>query len=147
MNDEYYMRLALAEAKKAAAKDEIPIGACVVMYDEVLASNHNRTRELNDPLAHAELLVLQELMRKGCKYLYECTLYVTLEPCMMCAGAIILAKVGKVVYGAKDPKSGVAGSVLNVFLDKNYNHHPELKSGVLAEECALLLTDFFKKKR
>lgn len=141
------MRVALKEAEKAAAQDEIPIGACVVMYDVVLVSNHNRTWELGDPLAHAELLVLQELMEKNCKYLYECTLYVTLEPCLMCAGAIILAKVGRVVYGAKDPKSGVAGSLLNVFQDKGYNHHPELKSGVLAAECALLLTDFFHKKR
>ena len=141
------MRVALKEAEAAAAQDEIPIGACVVHKDQIVAQNHNRTQELNDPLAHAELLVINELMTKGSKYLYDCTLYVTLEPCLMCAGAIILAKVGRVVYGAKDPKSGVAGSLLNVFQDKSYNHHPELKSGVLAAECALLLTDFFHKKR
>ncbi len=103
--------------------------------------------QLKDPSAHAEKLVLDAALAKGYKYLYDCTLYITLEPCLMCSGLIILCKVGRVVFGAADPKSGVAGSVLNVLADKSFNHRPELKRGVLADECALLLTDFFKNKR
>jgi len=144
---EYYMELALAEAQKAAEADEIPVGACLVRGDEIILLEHNRTRELNNPLAHAEKLILDKMQSRGEKYFQDYTLYVTLEPCLMCAGMLIWARMGTVVYGATDPKAGVAGSIYNVFRDKSFNHHPTLISGLLAEPCAMVLTNYFKKKR
>lgn len=147
MTDIKYMQIALQEAEKAAQEDEIPVGACLVRDGEVLLKNHNRTRQMQNPLAHAEKLILDEAQKRGDKYLQDCTLYVTLEPCPMCAGSIILARVGRLVFGCSDPKSGAAGGVFNLIQDRNLNHNPEMKRGVLEDKCALLLTDFFKKKR
>lgn len=147
MNDEYYMSIALAEAQKAAAEDEIPVGACLVRDGDIILKDHNRTRAQQNPLAHCEKLILDEAQNMGLKYLQDCTLYVTLEPCLMCSGMIIHSRVGRVVYGASDPKTGTCGSVYQALLDKNFNHHPELVRGVLARDCALVLTDFFHNKR
>jgi len=147
MNDEYYMQIALAEARAAANEDEIPIGACLVMENEVIEREHNRTRQLHNPLAHCEKLSLDTAPKKGIKYLHNCTLYVTLEPCLMCSGMIILSRLYRLVYGASDPKAGACGSIYQALLDKSFNHHPLLKRGVLADECAFVLTDFFQNKR
>jgi tRNA(adenine34) deaminase len=147
MTDLHFMTEALGEAMRAAAEDEVPVGACLVRDGEIVLRNHNRTKQLNNPLAHAEKLILDEAEAMGIKYLQDYTLYVSLEPCLMCSGAIILARVGRVVYGCADPKAGAAGSIYQTFLDKSFNHHPALKTGVLSDQCALVLTDFFKNKR
>ena len=147
MNDEYYMNIALKEAHKAAAEDEIPVGACLVRDGEIILKEHNRTRLQQNPLAHCEKLILDEAQKMGLKYLQDCTLYVTLEPCLMCSGMIIHSRLGRVVYGASDPKTGTCGSVYQTLKDKHFNHRPELKRGVLAADCALVLTDFFQNKR
>lgn len=142
-----FMRIALAEARLAQAENEIPVGACLVRDGKIILQDHNRTRQLANPLAHAEKLILDQAQNMGLKYLQDCTLYVTLEPCLMCSGMIILSRLGSLVFGAYDPKAGAAGSIYNTLLDKSFNHHPTLIRGVLAEECALVLTDFFKNKR
>ena len=141
------MDIALSEAKKAFDKDEIPIGAVLVKNDELIAKNHNRTNQLNNALAHAEKLAIEKTISSQEKFLYEYTLYVTVEPCLMCTGMIIWARLGKVVFGCYDPKAGAVGSVYNALLDKNFNHHPEVISGIREKECSELLTIFFKNKR
>ena len=147
LQDEEYMRLALAQARLAAAQQETPIGAVLVWEGEVVAAAYNR-RELDKrAIAHAEILAIDEACRKlGGWRLHKATLYVTLEPCPMCAGAIINARVKRVVYGAADPKAGCCGSVTDLFREP-FNHHPEVTGGVLAEESAALLTSFFKRLR
>ncbi|HNQ43130.1 MAG TPA: nucleoside deaminase [Candidatus Cloacimonadota bacterium] len=147
MTHEYFMNLALLEAEKAVLANEIPVGACLVKDGELIILEHNRTRELRNPLAHAEKLILDTMLARGEKYFYDYTLYITLEPCLMCAGMLIWARMGTVVYGAADPKAGAAGSIYNVFRDKSFNHHPKLISGILAEPCAMVLTNYFRKKR
>lgn len=147
MNDELFMNIALDEARLALTEDEIPVGACLVRDGVVVIQNHNRTRQLNNPLGHAEKLILDSAQSMGLKYLQDCTLYVTLEPCLMCSGMIILSRVGRVVYGCSDPKAGASGSIYQTLLDKSFNHHPEIKRGVLGAQCALILTDFFRNKR
>ena len=141
------MRLALAQARLAAAQQETPIGAVLVWEGEVVAAAYNR-RELDKrAIAHAEILAIDEACRKlGGWRLHKATLYVTLEPCPMCAGAIINARVKRVVYGAPDRKAGCCGSVTDLFREP-FNHHPEVTGGVLAEESAALLTSFFKRLR
>ena len=145
--DEMYMRLALEQAKIAASQDETPIGAVLVWDGEVVASAYNR-RELDKrATAPAEILAIEEACRKlGGWRLHKATLYVTLEPCPMCAGAIINARIKRVVYGAPDRKAGCCGSVTDLFRER-FNHHPEVCGGVLAEESAALLTSFFKRLR
>ncbi len=145
--DEAYMRLALEQAKLAATLGETPIGAVLVWEDEVIAQTCNR-RELDKlATAHAELLAINEACRKlGGWRLHKATLYVTLEPCPMCAGAIINARIKRVVYGASDRKAGCCGSILDLFREP-FNHHPEVTGGVLAEESAALLSGFFKRLR
>jgi tRNA(adenine34) deaminase len=146
--DEYFMRLALREAQAAAAHDDVPIGAVVVHDGEVIASGHNERELRQDPTAHAELLALREASRVlGSWRLLETVLYVTLEPCAMCAGAIVLARVPRVVYGTTDPKAGAAGSVLDVLAEPRLNHRPIVAGGLLAAECAALLVDFFGSRR
>jgi tRNA(adenine34) deaminase len=145
MTDEYYMIQALKEAKKAFEADEVPVGAVVVVHDKIIARGYNMVERLNDPTAHAEMIALTSAFNSlGSKYLPEATLYVTVEPCIMCAGAIYWGKVGKIVYGANDEKNGYRKSV-----DSNWPFHPkaELIRGVLKEECAQLMKDFFKTKR
>jgi tRNA(adenine34) deaminase len=143
------MRLALTEAKDAPATGDVPIGAVVVGADgAVLGRGRNAREALGDPTAHAEMLALRSAAdsRPGWR-LSGCTLVVTLEPCTMCAGAAVLARVDAVVYGAADPKAGAAGSLLDVVRDRRLNHRPEVVSGVLAEECGALLRNFFEGQR
>lgn len=146
-SDEYWMKIALEEAEKAFREDEIPVGAVLVKDNQIAAKNHNRTNRLKNNLAHAEKLVIEEVISAGEKYLYDYTLYVTVEPCLMCAGMIIWARVGKVVFGTYDEKAGAVGSVYNVLQDKSFNHRPEVVNGVLAEESSRLMKNFFRSKR
>ena len=141
----YWMKLALDEAVKAKNIGEIPVGAVIVKNNRVIASSHNLTNKI-DQVSHAEKLVIDKALKYN-KYLYDCTLYVTLEPCSMCAGAIILSRIGKVVFGASDEKGGAVGSLYNLLSDKRMNHNPIVISGVMAEESSLLLKEFFEEKR
>jgi tRNA(adenine34) deaminase len=151
MNDphEIFMALALAEAKKAGQIDEVPIGAVLVAESrEVLSLAHNRTITSTDPTAHAEIIVLREAARKLSNYrLLNTTLYVTVEPCIMCMGAIIHARVSKLVFGAADPKWGAAGSLYNFAGDNRLNHQLEIIGGVCQEESAACVQEFFRSKR
>lgn len=147
-DDVYFMRLALREAQRALAHDDVPIGAVLIHGGEVLAAAHNERELRGDPTAHAEILALREASRAlGSWRLLDCTLYVTLEPCAMCAGATVLARVPRVVFGATDPKAGAAGSVLEVLSEPRLNHRPEVLSGVLAPDCGQLLSGFFASRR
>jgi tRNA(adenine34) deaminase len=146
--EEHFMRLALREAERAADHDDVPIGAVVVREGEVLAAAGNERELRNDPTAHAEVLALREAgVKLGGWRLPDSVLYVTLEPCAMCAGAIVLARMPRVVYGTPDPKAGAAGSVLDVLGEPRLNHRPEVASGLLAAESAGLLQAFFSSRR
>lgn len=143
-----FMRRALLEAKKAYLKGEVPVGAIIVADGQVVARAHNRKEELQDPTAHAEMLAIREAAtRLGSWRLLGTTMYVTLEPCAMCAGALVLARVERLVYGTPDPKAGAAGSVTNLVQHDALNHRLEVTSGVLQEECAALLQQFFADLR
>ncbi len=147
MEHRKFMTLALSEAEKAKEKGEIPVGAVIVKNGEVIAKAHNETEEKNSSLAHAELLAIKEAMEKeNAKYLTDCTLYVTLEPCPMCMGALLHARVGSIVFGAYDEKTGSAGSKTD-FSDFSFFRKPRIMGGYMEEECAELLTDFFSKLR
>ena len=142
------MARALAQAVIAAEEQEVPVGAVVTMPDGSIVEEHNRTRQTGDPTAHAEVLALREAARRlGDWRLVDCTLYVTLEPCAMCAGAIVLARVPRVVFAAADPKAGFCGSLGDLVRDDRLNHRVELESGVLADESARLLKSFFEVRR
>jgi tRNA(adenine34) deaminase len=142
------MEVATAQAATAAAIGEIPVGAAVVRAGQLLAAAHNRTVADNDPTAHAEVLAIREALRtSGSDRLVDATLYVTLEPCAQCAGAIVLAKVGRVVFGAWDPKAGMAGSVHDLLRHPRLNHRPEVIGGVREDECSGFLVDFFRSRR
>jgi tRNA(adenine34) deaminase len=146
--DEYFMRLALREAERALEHDDIPVGAIVVLDGEVVGTGHNEREVRADPTAHAELIALRDAARAlGTWRVLDTVLYVTLEPCAMCAGAIVLARVPRVVFGASDPKAGAAGSVLDVLNEPRLNHRPQVESGLLAEESADLLRSFFASRR
>lgn len=146
-NDAYFMGLALKLAKQAAALGEVPVGAVVVRGGEVVGSGYNRRESGKNALAHAELAAIDEACRNlGGWRLWQCDLYVTLEPCPMCTGAIINSRIVRVVYGASDPKAGCCGSVIDLTA-LPFNHKPQLVGGVRAEECAALLSDFFKTLR
>jgi tRNA(adenine34) deaminase len=146
--DEYFMRLALREAERALDHDDVPIGAVLVHGGEVIAAAPNERELRGDPTAHAEMLVLRAGSEKlGGWRLLDTVLYVTLEPCAMCAGAIVLARVPRVVYGADDPKAGAAGSVLDVMAEPRLNHRPDVAGGLLAGEAADLLRAFFAERR
>jgi tRNA(adenine34) deaminase len=146
--DEYFMRLALREAERALEHDDVPIGAVLVHEGEVLAAARNERELRGDPTAHAEVLALREASgRLGTWRLLDTVLYVTLEPCAMCAGAIVLARVPRVVYAADDPKAGAAGSVLDVLAEPRLNHRPVVDGGLLAAEAAELLRAFFASRR
>ena len=146
--DEKYMREALRQARKAYKLDETPIG-CVIVHDgQIIGRGYNRRNTDKSPLAHAEISAIKKASRKlGDWRLEECTLYVTLEPCQMCAGAIIQSRVTRVVVGCMNPKAGCAGSVLNLLDVKAFNHQAELTTGVLEEECSALMTGFFRELR
>jgi len=147
-DDEQGMRAALREAQAAADHDEVPVGAVVVHDGMIIGRGHNQVEALNDATAHAEILAIGaassalESWRLG-----DCTLYVTLEPCAMCAGAMVLARVTRLVYGAADPKAGACGSVLDVIGERRLNHQVQVTSGVLADEASALLKEFFARKR
>ena len=146
--DKEFMRAAIEEAGKALAHDDVPVGAVVVHQGEIVGAGHNERERRQDPTAHAETLALQAAARRrGSWRLLDCVLYVTLEPCAMCAGAIVLARVPRVVYGTADPKAGAAGSVLDVLAEPRLNHRPLVEGGVLAAECAALLRDFFAARQ
>jgi tRNA(adenine34) deaminase len=146
--DEWYMRLGLREAERALEHDDVPIGAVIVREGEVIGAAHNERELRQDPTAHAEILALRQASTAvGSWRVLDSVLYVTLEPCAMCAGAIVLARVPRVVYGTVDPKAGAAGSVLDVLGEPRLNHRPEVAGGLLAPECAALLTDFFDSRR
>ena len=148
VTDEHFMEEALRQARKAAAKGEVPVGAVLVVNGAVLTKAHNQVEELKDATAHAEMLVVTAAAGEiGDWRLNEATVYVTKEPCPMCAGAMVLSRVKRVVYGASDPKGGAAGGALNLLQFEGLNHKCEIRSGVRAEECRDLLRDFFKKKR
>ena len=146
--DEYFMRLALREAERALDHDDVPIGAVLVHGGEVIAAAPNERELRGDPTAHAEMLVLRAGSEKlGGWRLLDTVLYVTLEPCAMCAGAIVLARVPRLVYGTDDPKAGAAGSVLDVLAEPRLNHRPDVAGGLLAGEAADLLRAFFAERR
>jgi len=146
--DEHFMRLALEEAERALGHDDVPVGAVLVHDGDVVGTGHNERERRQDPTAHAEMLALREAAaRLGTWRLLATTLYVTLEPCTMCAGAIVLGRVGRVVYGTADPKAGAAGSVLDVLAEPRLNHRPQVSGGLLAAECAALLVAFFAARR
>nr|WP_091191368.1 tRNA adenosine(34) deaminase TadA [Formivibrio citricus] len=148
MMDSDFMRLALAEAQKAAELGEVPVGAVVVLDGEIVATGFNQPISRSDPSAHAEMVALRAAAGKLGNYrLPGCELYVTLEPCIMCAGAIMHARLARVVYAATDPKTGAAGSVINPFEDRRLNHHTEVVGGVLAEEASQMLSAFFSERR
>jgi len=147
-DDRFFMDLALREARRALEHDDVPIGAVVVHDDAVIGTGHNERELLQDPTAHAEILALRQAAAAvGSWRVLDATLYVTLEPCAMCAGAIVLARVPRVVYGCTDPKAGAAGSVLDVLAQPQLNHRPLVEGGVCADECAALLRAFFAERR
>ena len=148
MNDETFMHRALLEAKKAYLKGEVPVGAVITLDGQVIARAHNRREELQDPTAHAEILAIQEASAKLRSWrLVGATIYVTLEPCAMCAGALVLARIARLVYGAPDPKSGAAGSIMNLVEHEALNHRLAVTHGVLQEESSALLRQFFSELR
>lgn len=147
-NDEYYMKLAIEEAKKAQKLGEVPIGAIIVKNNEVIASAHNLRETAQLPTAHAEHIAIERASKVvGSWRLEECKLYVTLEPCVMCAGAIVMSRIPKVVYGATDPKGGCSGSFMNLLEESRFNHRAEVIKGVLEQECGDLLRNFFRELR
>ena len=145
MNDAYWMRQALKEAQSALLEDEVPVGAVVVREDEIISKAHNLSRQNNDPSQHAELLALQQAQHK-LGSLTDCTLYVTMEPCAMCAGAMVLMKLPRLVFGAFDPSCGCTGSRIDL-TDHWFYHSVETWGGVLEPECSALLSEFFLRKR
>ncbi|MFZ3591682.1 tRNA adenosine(34) deaminase TadA [Bacillus sp. DJP31] len=151
MTDElhhYFMKLAIEEAKKAEAIGEVPIGAVLVMDGEVIATGYNLRETEQRSMAHAEMLVIDKACKKlGSWRLEDTTLYVTLEPCPMCAGGIVLSRIPRVVYGASDPKGGCAGTLMNLLDEPRFNHQSTVVRGILEEECGALLTNFFQNLR
>ena len=143
-----YMREALKEARKAAEKEEVPVGAVIVYRNRIVARAHNQIEMLKDPTAHAEMIAItQAAASLSRKWLQGCTLYVTIEPCSMCAGALVLSRISRVCFGAGDPKTGACGSLFNIVRDVRLNHQVDLQEGLLAEECAAPLEEFFRGKR
>jgi tRNA(adenine34) deaminase len=148
MDDTYFMKEALEEAKRAFEKDEPPVGAVIVKDGEIIARGHNLRENLQDPTAHAEMLAIRSAAAKlGRWRLSDCDIYVTLEPCIMCAGAMVLSRLNRLIYGAHDPKAGAVDSLMNLVSDKRLNHQIEVKSGILASESGDLLRRFFSSRR
>ncbi|MBN2366133.1 MAG: tRNA adenosine(34) deaminase TadA [Calditrichaeota bacterium] len=147
-NHEYWMEQALKEAEKAYEKGEIPVGAVVVYQNIVIGKGYNLTESLQDPTAHAEIMAITAAAEYlGSRRLIDTTMYVTLEPCAMCAGAIVLARIPILVYGARDPKAGACGSLYNIVQDRRLNHRVKTVSGILENKCSLILSEFFRKLR
>lgn len=142
------MQEALKEARRAFAEDEVPVGAVIVYKDKIISRGHNQVERLKDPTAHAEMLAITSATNSlNTKWLNGASLYVTIEPCSMCAGALVLARIKNLIYGADDPKAGGCGSVTNIINNKSLNHRVKVQKGILEEECSYLLTQFFKSKR
>ena len=146
--DKKFMLEAIKEAEKSASLDEVPVGAVIVQDNKIIARGHNLREKTHDPTSHAEIVAI----RKACKKLKSwrlegCTIYVTIEPCAMCAGTLLWTRIDRIVFGANDPKGGAMGSSFELFEVKNINHHPKITRGVLDERCASLISNFFKKKR
>ena len=147
-NDEKYMREAIKQARKAALNGDVPIGCVIVQDDRIIARGYNKRNKKKTTLAHAELIAIEKASKKvGDWRLEDCVMYITLEPCQMCAGAIVQARIPKVVVGAMNKKAGCAGSILNLFQVEAFNHQVEFEQGVLGDECSRLLSDFFKDLR
>ena len=147
-SDEHYMEMALAEARNAAAAGEVPVGAVILVDGVIVARAFNKPVSTNDPTAHAEMLALREASQKAGNYrLSSATVYCTIEPCMMCAGAMIHARIARLVFGALDPKAGSAGSIYNVLSDPRLNHRVEVVFGIRQTECSALLQNFFSQRR
>jgi len=145
---EYFMRQALEEARKSLEKDEIPIGCVIVKEGQIIGRGHNAREELNQAIMHAEVMAIQEANRvEGNWRLLETTLFVTIEPCVMCSGAIGLARIPQVVYGAANHKFGAAGSLYDILTDQRLNHRVEVETGILEESCAQIMQDFFRQRR
>jgi tRNA(adenine34) deaminase len=148
MSDSKYMEMAIELARDAWQAGEVPVGAIVVLNGEVVGCGFNQPISQHDPSAHAEIMALRDAGKRIGNYrLTECTLYVTLEPCIMCAGAIMHARIKRIVFGASDPKTGAAGSVVNLFEETRLNHHTEIEGGILAGECGALISAFFQERR
>ena len=146
--EEIFMKEAIKEAKKAYKKKEVPIGAVIVYRNKIISRGYNLREKKKNALLHAEIIAINKACRKLKSWrLSECDLYVTVEPCSMCAGAILQSRIGRIVYGTEDIKGGALGSSYNLFEQKNINHIPEIESGVLKEECSQIIKDFFKKKK
>jgi len=147
-SDEQFMKLALQEAQKSQEMNEVPVGAIIIMNGEVISKSHNKSISQNDPTSHAEINALRNAASKVRNYrLTGATLYVTLEPCAMCYGAIVHSRIPRLVFGAYDPKTGVCGSSIKLHEQECFNHTPEIVGGVLEEDCSLILKDFFKERR
>lgn len=147
-DDIAYMQMALEEARRAAAEGEVPVGAVIVCHGDVVAAAHNQRETLRDPTAHAEMIAITQAAEAQNAWRLEgCTLYVTLEPCPMCAGAIVQARLPRVVYGAVDPKAGAAESLYSILTDERLNHRVDVTTGVLAEPCGTVLREFFQARR
>lgn len=148
MNNEKWMKEAIKQAKKAVQKDEVPIGCVIVKDDQIIARAYNKREMKQCSTAHAEILAIEKACKKlGSWRLEDCDLYVTLEPCPMCSGAIIQSRIRNVIFGAYDPKGGCMGSNMNINDVRGFNHYPDIEGGILQDECSRLLKDFFKAKR
>lgn len=148
MNNEKWMKEAIKQAKKAAQKDEVPIGCVIVKDDQIVARAYNKREMKQCSTAHAEILAIEKACKKlGSWRLEDCDLYVTLEPCPMCSGAIIQSRIRNVIFGAYDPKGGCMGSNMNINDVRGFNHYPDIEGGILQDECSRLLKEFFKAKR
>ena len=146
--DELYMREALKVAQQAQEADEVPVGAIITCKNQIIAKAHNQVELLKDPTAHAEMIAITQAANSlSSKWLEGCTLYITLEPCAMCAGAIVLARLERVCFGAFDAKSGAGGSVVDILRHSKLNHQPEVETGIYAGDCAEILTEYFRRKR
>ena len=146
--DDHFMRLALQQAQQAQVEDEVPVGAIILNQDRIIAAAYNQREQLHDPTAHAEMIAITQAAEAiGDWRLEHCTMYVTLEPCPMCAGAIIQSRIPRSVYGATDPKAGAVTSLYNLLTDTRLNHTVQVTGGVLAEDCGRILTNFFRSKR
>jgi tRNA(adenine34) deaminase len=147
-NHEYFMKAALDEARRAFEEDEVPVGCVIVQQGRIIAKAHNQVERLSDPTAHAEMLALTSAASyAGSKWLQQGSVYVTIEPCSMCAGALVLARVRHIYYGAADPKTGACGSCFNIAHNAKLNHRITVQGGVKQVECAALVSEFFRKKR
>lgn len=148
MTDAVYIKEALKEAQKAYDKDEVPVGCVIIHNGKIIARAHNQIETLKDPTAHAEMIAItQAAAALETKWLKDCLVYVTIEPCLMCAGALVLARIKKLVFGARDSKTGAFGSVYDILKQKRLNHRFKVTSGILESDCSFIISEFFKKKR